>query len=77
MDNVITNNIRIIGAGIMGTEQWEFIATFREQYPEYADCELQVEQGGNERRKFTIRPVTDLIFSVTYYGQKIEEEEVE
>ncbi|KKM71957.1 hypothetical protein LCGC14_1425280 [marine sediment metagenome] len=76
-DEHIANTIEITTPGHFGTEQLKAIATFRQQYPEYASGDLLIELAEN-KRSITIRPQADPALSVKYYMvEPVEESEEE
>jgi len=58
------------------TEQREMIESFRKQYPEYRDSQLQVAFR-NEGRTLTISPTDNLEFGVSYYTLRPADEETD
>lgn len=78
-DKHITNKVQVTTPGTLGPEQARAIVAFREQYPEYADGDLEITVGGNNRG-ILICPKCDPAFSVRYYMveplDETEEEEV-
>ena len=58
------------------TEQQEMIESFRKQYPEYRDSQLQVAFR-NEGQTLTISPTDNPEFGVSYYTLRPADEETD